>query len=164
MKYIRPRWVFLGYISGVVAFCAASTTQRNETGVAMLFLTLFFESVCFPTIVALGIRGLGRHYKRGSGFIVGGVSGGAAIPPLLAHVADLRNDTGFAFIVPTMFMVLAWTYAVAVNFVPAYRDTVDKVGSSDIGLTGSALDNGGKKDGEDVEAPGVVEKGEVVHV
>lgn len=69
---------------------------------AMLFLTLFFESVCFPTIVALGIRGLGRHYKRGSGFIVGGVCGGAVVPPILGHVADMRNDTGFAFIVPTM--------------------------------------------------------------
>lgn len=100
----------------------------------MLFLTLFFESVCFPTIVALGIRGLGRHYKRGSGFIVGGVCGGAAIPAITGHVADMRNNTGFAMIVPTMFMVLAWTYALAVNFVPAYRDTVDKVGSSDIGL------------------------------
>ena len=68
----------------------------------MLFLTLFFESVCFPTIMALGIRGLGRHYKRGSGFLVGGVCGGAIVPPILGHVADMRNDTGFAFIVPTM--------------------------------------------------------------
>lgn len=68
----------------------------------MLFMTLFFESVCFPTIVALGIRGLGRHYKRGSGFIVGGVCGGAVVPPILGHVADMRNDTGFAMIVPTM--------------------------------------------------------------
>ncbi|KAG2418487.1 hypothetical protein HFD88_001588 [Aspergillus terreus] len=134
MKWIKPRWVFLAYLSCVVAFLAASTTQRNEKGIAMLFLTLFFESVCFPTIVALGIRGLGRHYKRGSGFIVGGVCGGAAIPAITGHVADMRNNTGFAMIVPTMFMVLAWTYALAVNFVPAYRDTVDKVGSSDIGL------------------------------
>lgn len=68
----------------------------------MLYMTLFFESVCFPTIVALGIRGLGRHYKRGSGFIVGGVCGGAIVPPILGHVADMRNNTGFAFIVPTM--------------------------------------------------------------
>lgn len=131
----------------------------------MLFLTLFFESVCFPTIVALGIRGLGRHYKRGSGWIVGGVSGGAAIPPILAHVADMRNDTGFAFIVPTMFMVVAWTYAVAVNFAPAYRDTVDKVGQSEIGLTDG--EGGGVKDGEkDVEALGEDdgEKAEAVHV
>jgi FHS family L-fucose permease-like MFS transporter len=68
----------------------------------MLFITLFFESVCFPTIVALGIRGLGRHYKMGSGLIVGGVCGGAVVPPILAHVADMRNSTGFAMIVPTM--------------------------------------------------------------
>lgn len=49
----------------------------------MLSLTLFFESVCFPTIVALGIRGIGRHTKRGSGLIVAGVSGGAVVPPIL---------------------------------------------------------------------------------
>lgn len=65
-------------------------------------MTLFFESVCFPTIVALGIRGLGRHYKRGSGMIVAGVGGGAVVPPILGHVADMRNSTGFAMIVPTM--------------------------------------------------------------
>ncbi|KAF9886218.1 hypothetical protein FE257_011941 [Aspergillus nanangensis] len=134
MKFVKARWVFLVYLSCTVAFLAASTTQRNQKGVAMLFMTLFFESVCFPTIVALGIRGLGRHYKRGSGFIVGGVCGGAAIPPILGHVADMRDNTGFAMIVPTMFMVVALTYAVAVNFVPAYRETVDKVGSSNIGL------------------------------
>jgi len=31
-------------------------------------------------------------------------------------------------------MAVAWTYAVAVNFVPSYRDTVDKVGQSKIGI------------------------------
>lgn len=31
-------------------------------------------------------------------------------------------------------MVVAWTYAVAVNFVPAYKLTVDKVGESTVGL------------------------------
>ena len=31
-------------------------------------------------------------------------------------------------------MVVAWTYAVAVNFVPAYTITVDKVGESTVGL------------------------------
>lgn len=163
MKFTKARWVFLVYLSCTVAFLAASITQTKQVGVAMLFMTLFFESVCFPTIVALGIRGLGRHYKRGSGFIVGGVCGGAVVPPILGHVADMRNNTGFAMIVPTMvsdllsegeewsrgvkgndnangymqFMVVAWTYAVAVNFSPRYRDTVDKVGESTVGLQGS---------------------------
>jgi FHS family L-fucose permease-like MFS transporter len=31
-------------------------------------------------------------------------------------------------------MVVAWTYAIAVNFVPAYTITVDKVGESTVGL------------------------------
>ncbi|KAL1858512.1 hypothetical protein Plec18170_002711 [Paecilomyces lecythidis] len=142
MKYVTPRWVFLVYISGVVAFLAASTTQRGNTGV-----------------VALGIRGLGKHYKRGSGLIVAGTSGGAVVPPILGHVADMRNSTGFAMIVPTMFMVAAWTYAVLVNFLPAYRDTVDKIKSSTVGLE----NNDTIKD----EEFGVVEKEaetEAVHI
>jgi FHS family L-fucose permease-like MFS transporter len=77
MRFIRPRYVFLAYLTCVLIFNAASITQRQNTGLAMLMLTLFFESVCFPTIVALGIRGLGRHTKRGAGWIVAGVSGGA---------------------------------------------------------------------------------------
>ena len=63
MKFVRPRIIFLIYLSGVIAFNSASITQRGNTGLSMLMLTLFFESVCFPTIVALGIRGLGRHSK-----------------------------------------------------------------------------------------------------
>ncbi|KAL1952918.1 hypothetical protein VTO42DRAFT_3952 [Malbranchea cinnamomea] len=161
MKFVRPRWVFLAYLSGVIIFLAASTTQRGNTGVAMLFLTLFFESVCFPTIVALGIRGLGKYYKRGSGFIVAGVSGGAAIPPLTGHVADLHDNTGIAMVVPTIMMVFAWTYAVCVNFVPSYRDPADKIGNSKVGIENAKNDEeAGVKDVEkderavELEAPG----------
>lgn len=41
-------------------------------------------------------------------------------------------------------MVVAWTYAVAVNFAPSYRITVDKVGESTVGLQ--------EQDGKDEEA------------
>jgi len=77
MRFVKARYVFLVYLTCVLIFNSASITQRQNTGLAMLMLTLFFESVCFPTIVALGIRGLGRHTKRGAGWIVAGVSGGA---------------------------------------------------------------------------------------
>jgi MFS transporter, FHS family, L-fucose permease len=53
-----------------------------------MHIDLSFESIVFPAIVALGIRGLGRHYKRGSGWIVGGVVDGACIPDLTGKVAD----------------------------------------------------------------------------
>ncbi|KAG6857122.1 hypothetical protein H0H87_009253 [Tephrocybe sp. NHM501043] len=131
MRFVKPRYVFLLYLSGVIAFCSAAITQRGNTGLAMLNLTLFFESVCFPTIVALGIRGIGRHTKRGAGWIVGGVVGGACVPPILARVADARNSTAFAMVIPVIFFILAYTYALAVNFIPSYRNAADKVGDGD---------------------------------
>jgi hypothetical protein len=33
----------------------------------------------------------------------------------------------FAMIVPACFMIVPWTYAFCVNFVPAYRDVVDQI-------------------------------------
>ncbi|GLB45275.1 putative major facilitator superfamily protein [Lyophyllum shimeji] len=148
MRFVKPRIVFLVYLSAVIAFSSASITQRGNVGLAMLNMTLFFESVCFPTIVALGIRGIGRHTKRGAGLIVGGVVGGACVPPILARVADARNSTAFAMIIPVIFFIIAWTYAVMVNFVPSYRDPADKVGESDLGLAVRADDGGSvEKDG-----------------
>ena len=134
MKFIRPRWVFLVYLTMCIVFIAPSITQRGNTGMAMLYLTLFFESVCFPMIVALGMRGLGRYTKRGSGFIVGGVAGGACIPALLSAVADLHNSTAIAMTVPLAFFVAAWSYALCVNFVPSYCDPADKFRMTEIGL------------------------------
>lgn len=78
MKFIRPRYVFLVYLTCCIIFIAPSITQRGNAGMSMLYVTLFFESIIFPTIVALGMRGLGKHSKRGSGFIVGGVCGGVS--------------------------------------------------------------------------------------
>jgi FHS family L-fucose permease-like MFS transporter len=42
MKYMRARWVFLVYLSGVVVFLAASITQRGQNGIGMLFRPLPF--------------------------------------------------------------------------------------------------------------------------
>jgi MFS transporter, FHS family, L-fucose permease len=99
----------------------------------MLFVTLFFESICFPTIVALGIRGLGKHYKRGSGFIVGGVIGGGCVPALTGKVADIHNNTGIAMVVPFSFMFAALTYPICVNFLASYRIPADAMTLSTIG-------------------------------
>lgn len=118
----------------VIVFVAPSITQSGNVGMSMLYLTLFFESIIFPTIVALGMRGLGKHSKRGSGFIVGGVAGGACVPPLLGVAADLNNSTALAMSVPLAFFVAAWTYSICVNFVPAYRIPVDSLGEAKIGI------------------------------
>lgn len=146
MKFIRPRYVFLVYFTLVIVFVAPSITQRGNTGMSMLFVTLFFESICFPTIVALGMRGLGKHTKRGSGFIIAGVIGGACVPPLTGAAADLNNSTAIAMSVPLAFFIAAYTYPVATNFVPAYRDNADKFSTATVGTEQSMM----QKDEENV--------------
>ncbi|KAL8283049.1 hypothetical protein RB597_010434 [Gaeumannomyces tritici] len=134
MHFVKPRLVFLAFLSLVVVFLIPAIATRGNAGVSMMFIVLFFESICFPTIVALGMRGLGRHSKRGSGLIVGGVFGGAVVPPLMGAVADIHG-TPLAMVVPLAFMVAALSYAGAVNFVPWYRDTADAFTSAEIGIT-----------------------------
>ena len=53
-----------------------------------MFASFFFMSVGFPTIFALGIRGLGEHTKLASSLIVMSIVGGAIAPPFMGHIAD----------------------------------------------------------------------------
>jgi MFS transporter, FHS family, L-fucose permease len=153
MKYIRPRYVFLVYLTMCIVFIAPAITQRGNIGMSMLFVTLFFESIIFPTIVALGMRGLGKYSKRGSGFIVGGVCGGAVVPPILGATADARS-TALAMIVPMMFFIAAWSYALCVNFVPQYRNVVDKFSTTKVGIDN--LEHTGEESGYDSSEKGAV--------
>lgn len=144
MKYVKPRYVFLVFMTMCIIFIIPAITERGDTGMSMLYIVLFFESIIFPTIVALGMRGLGKYSKRGSGFIVAGVSGGAVVPPLLFVASDAQGQpdvvtghapTATAMAVPLAFFVAAWTYPIAVNFVPAYRNVVDSFSTTEVGIT-----------------------------
>ncbi len=67
--------------------------------VACVFLSYFFMSIMFPTIFALGIFGLGARAKKASAFLVMAIMGGAVLPKLMGHVADVY-DMSRGFIVP----------------------------------------------------------------
>lgn len=142
MKFVKPRWVFLVFMTACIIFIIPSITERGNTGMSMLYIVLFFESIIFPTIVALGMRGLGKYSKRGSGFIVAGVSGGAVVPPLLFVASDAQGQpdyrghapTAVAMSVPLAFFIAASTYTFCVNFVPAYRNVADSFSTTDIGI------------------------------
>ncbi|KAL9949606.1 hypothetical protein D7B24_002994 [Verticillium nonalfalfae] len=144
MHFVKPRKVFLVFLSCCSIFLIPAAIKTGTPGMAMLYLVLFFESICFPTIVALGMRGLGRHSKRGSGFIVAGVSGGACVPPLMGAVADMHgkggNNMGVAMTVPLAFMVAATSYAIAVNFVPRYRNVADAFTATEVGVHNTSVD------------------------
>lgn len=63
----------------------------GKAGLYALFASFFFMSVGFPTIFALGIRGLGDYTKLASSLIVMSIVGGAIAPPFMGHIADKHS-------------------------------------------------------------------------
>lgn len=133
MMVVKPRWILMTFMTGVMIFIACSMGVRGEGGVATLSIVLFFESCVFPTIFTLSIRGLGRHTKRGSSWIVASVSGGALFPSLTGLVAD-KQDYHIAMIVPLVGFFVAFAFPIYLNTVCAkeldgFRET--KIGYKD---------------------------------
>jgi FHS family L-fucose permease-like MFS transporter len=116
LKFIKPRFVLMTFISGVVLFASLAIGLQSTAGIASICLVLFFESCVFPLIFTLSLRGLGRQSKRGASFIVAAVSGGALFPPVLGIVADaLGGNTQHAFFIPLIGFVIAFTFPVYLN-------------------------------------------------
>ncbi|KAL8763241.1 MAG: hypothetical protein Q9184_000881 [Pyrenodesmia sp. 2 TL-2023] len=132
MMLMKPRWVLLVFMTGVMIFIAASMGVDGEGGVAMLSLVLFFESCVFPTIFTLSIRGLGRHTKRGSSWIVASVSGGALFPALTGLAAD-HMSYHKAMCVPLIGFFVAFAFPIYLNTVCAAE--LDGFRESKIGYT-----------------------------
>lgn len=131
MKWIKPRYILLGFLTGCVIFIAAAIPTDGDAAIAMLCMVLFFESCIFPTIFTLSLRGLGRHTKRGASFLVASVSGGAVFPPMLGAVVDARN-TRIAMAVPLGGFLIAYSFPIYLNLFKAKE--LDAFNESKVGV------------------------------
>ncbi|OCT50918.1 Glucose/galactose transporter [Cladophialophora carrionii] len=114
--FIKPRLVLLAFMTMIMVFIALSMGVWGEGGVACLSLVLFFESCIFPTIFTLSIRGLGRHTKRGSSWIVASVCGGALFPALTGLAAD-KMTYHKAMCVPLVGFFVSFVFPIYLNTV-----------------------------------------------
>ena len=78
--------------------------------VVALFMSCFFMSIMYPTIFALGIRGLGDHTKLGSSVIVMSIVGGAVMPFLMGWLADTYSMR-IGFVMPLGCFLYITCYA-----------------------------------------------------
>jgi FHS family L-fucose permease-like MFS transporter len=81
----------------------------GKPGLYAMFATFFFMSVMYPTIFALGIRGLGDYTKLGASLIVMSIVGGAIAAPFMGHIADVHSMRA-GFIVPLVCFVFIAFY------------------------------------------------------
>lgn len=109
MQYVRAERLL-----AVLALIAAHGTmlvvaKPGSVGFYALLVVYFCESIMFPTIFALALRGLGRHTKMASSLLIMGIVGGAVAPVLMGLIAD-RYSMAAGFIVPLVcyFIIAAY--------------------------------------------------------
>ena len=109
------RFIPAGHLLGAfavtnAAFAMVAAMRPGWVGVWCLVTMSFFMSMMFPTIFALGIKGLGTRTKTGGSLLVMSIIGGAALTPVMGKVADLLG-VAMAYTVPAACYVGIALYA-----------------------------------------------------
>ncbi len=118
MRYVEPH-ILMGIYGLVnIALLAVAMEFPGWMGLWAIFATSFFMSVMYPTIFALGIRGLGRDTKIGGSLIVMAIVGGAVLTPTMGFVSEVSHNIAFAYIVPLLAYVGVALYAFFGSAIP----------------------------------------------
>ena len=110
MTRIATEKVFFACACGTVLMLSAVIAPLGVVSKVALVLTYLFESLMFPTIFALSIRGLGADTEKASSILMMSVVGGAIGPLALGYVADALT-INMAFVVPLSTFVIVWAFA-----------------------------------------------------
>lgn len=110
MRYMKPAKLLSLYsLICVILLTIALVTQGNVAVYAILGVP-FFMSIMFPTIFALGIKGLGEESKIASSFLVMSIVGGAILPLPMGYISDKTGSMQTAYIVPLLCFLVVLYY------------------------------------------------------
>mgnify|MGYP002674072295 FL=1 len=107
MSYIKAGALLLLCALGASACMLVVILGSGIIAVSALVMTYLCESIMFPTIFALALRGLdASNTKRGSSYLIMGIVGGAIAPMLMGVLGE--TDMAIGFIIPLVcFIVIA---------------------------------------------------------
>jgi FHS family L-fucose permease-like MFS transporter len=100
MRIVRPNLLMGSFAVMNVLLVTAGVLHPGWVGVWSIMLTSFFMSLMFPTIFALGIKGLGPNTKVGGSLIIMAIVGGATLTPLMGLINDRTHSIAMAYLVP----------------------------------------------------------------
>ena len=112
MKYLQPSKLMGIYGAINITLVLIAVLIPGWAGVWSIFLTSFFMSLMFPTIFALGIKGLGENTKLGGSLMVMAIIGGAAFTPVMGVISDRTGSMALAMTLPLICYVVVTWYAV----------------------------------------------------
>lgn len=110
MARIRAERVLLACAIGVTCAMGVLLTGAGVWGIVAFFVCYLCESIMFPTIFSLSLRGMGHHTKLASSLLIMCIVGGAIAPVVMGAIADSQSMS-LAFIVPLLCFVFISVYA-----------------------------------------------------
>ena len=108
MRFILPTYLLAFNALMVIALVTISITSEAQLAMWSILAVGLFNSIMFPTIFTLAIKGLGPLTGRGSGLLCQAIVGGAIIPIFQGIAADLTS-VQLSFWVPAIaYIYIAW--------------------------------------------------------
>ena len=109
MKWIKPNRMIAVYALVNIVAMALVVANLGWISIIALFITYFCMSIMFPTIFALGIKGLGAQTKQASSYLVMAIVGGAICPVFMGYIADV-SSMQIGFIVPLSCFIIIFFF------------------------------------------------------
>jgi FHS family L-fucose permease-like MFS transporter len=111
MRRFQPAAMLAAYACANILLVGVSVVHPGPVGAGAILITNLFMSIMFPTIFALGLKGLGRHTKLGGSLIVMSIVGAALLPPVLGYLARAEASYALGYLVPLVAYVFVALYA-----------------------------------------------------
>jgi len=122
MKYIKSSKLLAAYSLINILLLSIALVAKGTIAVYALMAAPFFMSIMFPTIFALGIKGLGEESKIASSFLVMSIVGGAIIPLFMGLVSDKTKSIQSAYIIPLLCFLFVLYFGIRGYKVKAARN------------------------------------------
>jgi FHS family L-fucose permease-like MFS transporter len=100
MKFVSPSRLLGLYGAANVVLMAVAVTHPGMLGAWAIVGGSFFLSIMFPTIFALGLKGLGENTKLAGSMLVMAIVGGALFPLALGWIARTTGSMALGYLVP----------------------------------------------------------------
>lgn len=110
MRYVKANVLLTLYSLINMALLAVALLTEGKVAVYSVVAVPFFMSIMFPTIFALGIKGLGEETKIAASFLVMSIVGGAIFPPLMGVISDSTGSIQNSYIIPLLCFIVTFYF------------------------------------------------------
>jgi MFS transporter, FHS family, L-fucose permease len=112
-----PRETIVARSLGKEVSTTIAVTWPGWGGAYAIVAAGFFLSIMFPTIFALGLKGLGDNTKLAGSFLAMAIVGGALFPLALGWVAQKTGSFALGYIIPLLGFAGVGIYGFAARLI-----------------------------------------------